>query len=361
MARLISSLSERFGAAMESAAGAERVLARAMAVMAREVIFIFSEGITSQHHQFWEAMQWVWVTIRRVRKFWPFFGQFLSREKRRKSGVVRRDGISLQRGMRNSIPIFRLTFWSGVLFVCPIYSVAQVGDPLGSLDPYAEPTEIVEVDDTLETMIVTASRSEESDFETPYVVERLDEKLLVERAVRNVPEALDQIPGVMVQKTSHGQGSPYIRGFTGYHNLFLIDGIRFNHAALRSGPNQYWSTVDAQGLGALELVKSQGSVLFGSDAVGGTLQALTLRPKYADVGFLASGRSYTRYGSGDRSVIQRAEGSVSEAGKYGLMIGGTYKDFGDIDAAGLGRLPRTGTGNGMWMRSLKCFSTSRRG
>ena len=36
------------------------------------------------------------------------------------------------------------------------------------------------------------------------------------------------------------------------------------------------------------------------------------------------------------------EGSVSEADKVGLVIGGTFKDFGDIDAAGLGRLPRTG-------------------
>jgi len=205
--------------------------------------------------------------------------------------------------------------------------------------PVLDPPSLVIGD--LDTHVVTASRTVESTFETPYIVERLDESVLIERAVRNVPEALEQIPGVVVQKTSHGQGSPFIRGFTAYHNLFLIDGIRLNNAAFRSGPNQYWSTVDAQGLGAIELVKSQGSVLFGSDAVGGTLQSFTRDPIYAENGFLPHARSYTRWASGENSIIQRLEGGVSEAGKYGLIIGGSYKEFGDLDAAGLGELPYT--------------------
>ena len=201
-------------------------------------------------------------------------------------------------------------------------------------------TPILVIDD-LEPYIVTASRIVESTLDTPYIVERMDGAVLTERAVRSVPEALEQIPGVVVQKTSHGQGSPVIRGFTAYHNLFLIDGIRLNNAAFRSGPNQYWNTVDSQGLSAIELVKSQGSVIFGADAVGGTLQAITRRPVYADSGFLTSGRSYSRFASGENSFIQRAEASLSDTGKYGLIIGGSYKDFGDIRAAGLGTLPNT--------------------
>lgn len=195
---------------------------------------------------------------------------------------------------------------------------------------------------TLEPSVVTASRTEESYLDAPYVVESLSRETLQERSVRSLPEAFEQTPGVLVQKTSHGQGSPIIRGFTGYHNLFLIDGIRLNNSTFRSGPNQYWNTVDFLGLGSIELVKSQGSVIYGSDAVGGTVQALTLRPTYAEDGGYAGGRSYTRYSSGEDSYIQRTEVTLSDAGNYGLLLGGSYKDFGDIRAAELGRLPHTG-------------------
>ena len=37
---------------------------------------------------------------------------------------------------------------------------------------------------------------------------------------RSLPEALSGIPSIMVQKTALGQSSPYIRGLTGYHNVY---------------------------------------------------------------------------------------------------------------------------------------------
>ncbi|MFK5923866.1 MAG: TonB-dependent receptor [Verrucomicrobiota bacterium] len=240
------------------------------------------------------------------------------------------------------------TSWKTLLALLPLASAelfttgtqAQE-DTLASTTVSSQTDSTLVIDDT-EPYIVTASRVSESTLDTPYIVERIDDTVMIERAIRSVPEALEQTPGVVVQKTSNGQGSPIIRGFTAYHNLFLVDGIRLNNAAFRSGPNQYWNTVDSQGLSAIELVKSQGSVIYGADAVGGTLQAITRRPLYAESGFLASGRSYSRYASGENSYIQRLEASVSEAGKYGLIIGGTYKDFGNIRAAGLGTLPKTG-------------------
>ncbi len=193
-------------------------------------------------------------------------------------------------------------------------------------------------------IVSTPLRVAESNFAVPYVVDTLSATSLRERSVRSLPEAFEQTPGVMVQKTAHGQGSPVVRGFTGYHNLFLIDGVRLNNSTFRSGPNQYWNTVDTHGLNGIELVKSQGSVLYGSDAVGGTVQALTKRPVYSETGQFTGGRSYTRLSSGEDSFIQRNEYTVSEAGKYGFILGGTYKDFGNIRAADYGQLPRTGYG-----------------
>jgi len=80
---------------------------------------------------------------------------------------------------------------------------------------------------------------------------------------------------VQVQKTAHGHGSPYVRGFTAFRNLLLIDGIRFNNSIFREGPNQYWATIDTYAIDRLELIYGSGSTLYGSDATGGTLNLFT--------------------------------------------------------------------------------------
>jgi hemoglobin/transferrin/lactoferrin receptor protein len=140
-------------------------------------------------------------------------------------------------------------------------------------------------------VVVTATARRESIFDLPYSVESLNaEELFSRRQVRSVPEALREVAGVMVQKTSHGQGSPYVRGFTGFRTLMLVDGVRLNNSVMREGPNQYWNTIDPLGLEEIEVVRGSVSVLYGSDAVGGTVQAITRQPGDLQPGdLLASG------------------------------------------------------------------------
>ena len=128
--------------------------------------------------------------------------------------------------------------------------------------------------DFLDPLVITATRSENTQF-LPYSVANITEDTMRDQARRTLPEALQYTPGVLVQKTTHGHGSPFIRGFTGRQNLLLVDGVRLNNSTWRSGPIQYWNTVDSYSLDRIELVKSQGSVLYGSDAIGGTLNAFT--------------------------------------------------------------------------------------
>ena len=91
----------------------------------------------------------------------------------------------------------------------------------------------------LDPVVVTATREPLGLLDLPNSVSVLDQGELTRRLVRTLPEALVETPGVLAQKTSHGQGSPFIRGFTGFHNLALIDGIRLNNSVFRNGPNQY--------------------------------------------------------------------------------------------------------------------------
>jgi len=192
-----------------------------------------------------------------------------------------------------------------------------------------------ETDETimLDKIFVTATRTDKDPLYTPNTVHSLSfERLQNERMVRTIPEALKEIPGIMVQKTSHGQGSPYIRGFTGFRTLFMIDGIRLNNSVFREGPNQFWNTVDPLSIEKLDIVKGPSSVLYGSDAIGGTVNALTICPKYSDEkGYSSNGRAYYRYADAEDSHIGRGEAGGSYYKKFGWMLGASYKDFGDVE------------------------------
>jgi len=196
----------------------------------------------------------------------------------------------------------------------------------------------------LPPVIVTASRVAEPVNTVAASAVKITSDELQESQTRTLPEALDMTSGVMVQKTSYGQGSPYIRGFTGFRTLMLVDGIRLNSPVFREGANQYWNTVDSFSLGSVELLKGPGSALYGSDAVGGTVQAFTVMPEYAPEGGgdIWGGRLAARVASAERSAIGRGEGyygSDQWAGLFGL----TYKDFGDLEGGKhVGRQRKTG-------------------
>lgn len=210
-------------------------------------------------------------------------------------------------------------------------------------EPTSQPVFLADAESNLDVpLVVTPTREVSPVTLSPYSIATISEDEVIDRLVRTVPELLSETPSVMVQKTAHGQGSPFIRGFTGYRNLALIDGVRLNNSTFRDGPNQYWNTIDPYSLRSIELVRGQGSVLYGTDAIGGTLNALTARPMYAESGFLAGGRTFGRWSSAEQSYTGRVEGSVSEAEQYGFLFGFTGKDYGDLRTAGQGENPNTG-------------------
>ena len=198
----------------------------------------------------------------------------------------------------------------------------------------------------LEPLIVTASRTEETESAAAYSTAIIDSSFIWDETRRTVPDALQYTPGVLVQKTANGHGSPFIRGFTGRQNLLMVDGIRLNNSTWRGGPVQYWNTIDVFSIDRLELVKSQGSVLYGSDAVGGTLNAFTKSSGFqnqTDGAFFQHGSGYYEYRSnGEGSNIGHIDSDFGVGGQWGVHLGLSAKDYGDIESNALGRMENTG-------------------
>ncbi|MBI5683737.1 MAG: TonB-dependent receptor [Verrucomicrobia bacterium] len=187
----------------------------------------------------------------------------------------------------------------------------------------------------LDEVVVTPTRTGTTLFDAPYTAQTVTaEDIQTRQLSRTLPEALRETPGVMVQKTALGQGSPFIRGFTGFRTLMLIDGIRLNNSVFREGPNQYWNTVDPLSVERLEVVKGPSSVLYGSDAIGGTVNAITQRRQEFGEGFSWSRSAYYRYATAEDSHTGRATIGGNVDRQFGFLVGVSPKDYGDLRSAG---------------------------
>lgn len=184
------------------------------------------------------------------------------------------------------------------------------------------------IDKTISEIVVTAQRTPSNRFLTAEAISVLSNQQMQAQQVRSSPEALTSLLGVFVQKTNHGGGSPFIRGLTGNQTLQLIDGIRLNNATYRYGPNQYFNTIDPLSIERIEVLRGGGSVQYGSDALGGTIQAFSKMPIFSDSLVVKSdvlGKVVTQR----MEETGRAEVGLSSS-KIAFLGGVSYHNFGDL-------------------------------
>jgi len=179
-----------------------------------------------------------------------------------------------------------------------------------------------------EVQILSASRRNTSSLRLPFASGVLNLPAQSENIPRTVPESLNIIPGVFVQKTNHGGGSPFVRGLTGNQTLILIDGIRLNNSTFRYGPNQYLNTIDPFSVNKIEVLRGSGSVQYGSDAIGGVIQIFTKDPAYSTENSF-NGSVSGRYGSGNMEQSGSTELYYST---NKMVLSGILgkKNFGDL-------------------------------
>ncbi len=173
---------------------------------------------------------------------------------------------------------------------------------------------------------------------------RVTRRDLEERLPRSAPDALRYEPGVFVQQTAHSQGSAFIRGRTGQQTVLMFDGIRLNTSTWRQGPNQYFFTVDSRSIHHIDITRGGASTRFGSDAIGGVIEAHPLEPRLTlgREGPVLRPRTMVRYASADQEFGQRFQLDAQVDPKLRALAGVGYRRVGQLQSGGPVRSPTTG-------------------
>ncbi len=132
-------------------------------------------------------------------------------------------------------------------------------------------------DATADTIVVIGRRDDAVE-EIPYQVEQIKKADISFKNAQTSADALEVNGGVFIQKTQMGGGSPVIRGFEANRVLNVIDGVRLNNAIYRNGHLQNAVTIDNSMLKQIEVIYGPGSLMYGSDALGGVIHFRSIDP-----------------------------------------------------------------------------------
>ena len=131
----------------------------------------------------------------------------------------------------------------------------------------------------LNEIVVSANKFYEYKKDLPRQIYSINQKEISFQNRQNTADLLENSGTVFVQKSQQGGGSPVLRGFESNRVLLVIDGIRMNNAIYRGGHLQNILRIDQNTLNRTEVLFGGGSVIYGSDALGGVLYFETLKPK----------------------------------------------------------------------------------
>jgi len=200
------------------------------------------------------------------------------------------------------------------------FTVAQETDSLPGLNSPSS--------QTLDEVVISANRYGSIQLKTPEAINLVENLTIQKFQPGNAPAALRLTPGVFVQKTNHGGGSPFLRGLTGNQTLLLVDGIRLSNATTRYGPNQYFNTIDVFSIEKIEVLRGSGSVQYGSDAIGGTIQTFSHDPLIAKKPTWG-GDFLTRIST--QGMEQSLHGALKYSNnKVAFRVGATWRNLGDL-------------------------------
>ncbi len=127
----------------------------------------------------------------------------------------------------------------------------------------------------LDEIVISASRFAEVARKLPVRVRKIGDQEIALTQPQTAADLLQNTGAVFVQKSQLGGGSPMIRGFATNRVLITVDGIRMNNAIFRGGNIQNVISIDPFTLDRAEILYGPGTVISGSDAIGGVMNFYT--------------------------------------------------------------------------------------
>ncbi len=173
-----------------------------------------------------------------------------------------------------------------------------------------------------EKVVVTATRTEEDVFRVPQPVSVVTAEEIEEETPNTATDLLRNLPGVDVNGVGTSQPRPIIRGQRGQRILLLEDGIRMNTSRRQSDFGELPALVDVGAMERVEVVRGPGSVLYGSDAIGGVVNMITRIPSAADG---VQGALGYRYSSAD-DQMKPSVNVLGRNGQFSYTVGASYRD-----------------------------------
>ncbi len=192
--------------------------------------------------------------------------------------------------------------------------------------------ELVENVVQIQEVVVSANRWEQQEEEVPNDIMSISARDIALQNPQTTADMLHQSGEVFVQKSQQGGGSPMLRGFAANSVLLVVDGVRMNNAIYRSGNLQNIITLDANVLEGAEVIFGPGSVMYGSDALGGVIDFHTKSPLLnTGRGLRTEGSAMARYATANQEKTAHADVSLG-FNKIAAISSITLSDFGDLRA-----------------------------
>ncbi|WP_338732444.1 TonB-dependent receptor [Mangrovimonas cancribranchiae] len=182
----------------------------------------------------------------------------------------------------------------------------------------------------LDEVFIAASKFEQKKKDIPQKIISIHKEDIAFNAPQTSADLLENTGAVYVQKSQLGGGSPMIRGFSTNRLLITVDGVRMNNAIFRSGNLQNVISIDPFSVARTEISLGAGSVVYGSDAVGGVMGFYTKKPQLSYTNTLKLEVNTTaRYATANQEKTGHFDVNFGFK-KWAFLTSVSYSDFDDL-------------------------------